>query len=253
MRWLNTLFSRNHPAEDLFAGPRPEASMIVVGDIHGRADLLEALIVQLAQEVGAEHSLVFVGDYVDRGEDSAGVLGLLQALQGALWPNRVICLRGNHESMLLDFLDDPEGMGPFWLQNGGTYTLASYGISPPDLNPVSLREARNALKDVMGSEAEAWLRNLPLSFCSGNVVAVHAGADPHRPIDEQDELHLLWGHPDFLETPRKDGIWIAHGHTIVDTPHAHAGRISVDTGAYATHRLSAAVISSAECRFLSTV
>ncbi len=246
MRFLGRLF-RADPQP-----PLPDRDLAVIGDLHGRADLLEAMVEQLANAGGTERTLVFVGDYIDRGEASASVLGLLQALQKDLWPGDVICLKGNHEAMLLDFLDAPEEAGPFWIHNGGAHTLASFGIRPAALAPDTLGAARDALRDAMGPQTEAWLRALPLSFRSGNVLVTHAGADPHAPVAQQQETHLLWGHPDFLTTPRRDGIWIAHGHTILEAPSAQAGRISVDTGAYATHRLSAALITQGECRFLTT-
>ena len=246
MRFLSRLFRA--PPQPL----SPDRDLVVIGDLHGRADLLENMVELLASAGCTTHALVFVGDYVDRGEDSAAALGLLQALQDGLWPGDVLCLKGNHEAMLLDFLDAPEEAGPFWIQNGGAHTLASFGIRPADLAPPALLEARDALRDAMGPQTEAWLRALPVCFRSGNLFVAHAGADPHAPVEQQEETHLLWGHPDFLTTPRRDGIWVAHGHTIFEAPYAQQGRISVDTGAYATHRLTAALIAQGSCYFLTT-
>src|SRR6056297_3043779 len=98
----------------------------------------------------------------------------------------------------------------------------------------------------------AWLRARPLSWRSGNVWALHAGADPHQPLDSQGDEVLLWGHPAFRRSPRRDGQWVVHGHTIVEHPHTAEGRIAVDTGAYATGRLSAALIECGAVRFLQT-
>lgn len=232
--------------------PRPDHPLVVVGDVHGRADLLKKLIEMLAAEQVTQQTLVFVGDYIDRGETSAEVLGLLQALQDGIWPGEVICLRGNHEAMMLEFLDQPEEAGAFWLKNGGAHTLASYGIHPPDMSPGPLLDARDALCDALGPRAQSWLRSLPLSHRSGNVFIAHAGADPHAPLDQQDATHLIWGHREFATTPRHDGNWVAHGHTIQDEASAENGRIAVDTGAYATHRLTAALISGGTCHFIAT-
>lgn len=247
MRFLSRLF---RPGQQ--SVPQPAAPLIVVGDIHGRADLLEQLIDRLSKHTDTNQTLVFVGDYIDRGETSADVLGLLQALQGSIWPGKVICLQGNHEAMMLDFLDEPEEAGAFWLQNGGAQTLASYGIHPPEMSPGPLLEARDALTDALGPATISWLQALPLCHHSGNVFISHAGADPQAPLDQQDATHLLWGHPEFATTPRRDGAWVAHGHTIQDQASAENGRIRVDTGAYATHRLTAALISGGICHFIAT-
>lgn len=230
----------------------PDRPFVAVGDIHGRADLLEALLARIRDQAGARVPLVFLGDYIDRGEGSAAVLAHLQALQRGGWGAEVVCLSGNHEAMMLDFLDAPETGGPLWLHNGGAQTLASFGVYPPGRAPDALRAARDDLRTALPPGTEAWLRALPLHWRSGNVFAAHAGADPNTPLDQQDAAHLLWGHPEFERTPRTDGIWVAHGHTIRDTATAHEGRIGLDTGAYATNRLSAALIAEGECRFLTT-
>lgn len=232
--------------------PRPDRPMAVVGDLHGRADLLEQMVEMIVAEAGSGLSLVFVGDHVDRGEDSATVLGLLQTLQNDIWPGEMICLRGNHEAMMLAFLDAPERAGPFWIQHGGASTLASFGIALPDGTPESLYRTRDTLCAAMPPATLAWLRDLPFSHLSGNVFVAHAGADPNAPLDHQTEESLLWGHPDFLSVGRRDGMWVAHGHYILEEPVAEAGRIAVDTGAYATHRLTAALIDEGVCRFLTT-
>ncbi len=232
--------------------PRPEHTLAVIGDLHGRSDLLELMIGMISENAGTDLTLVFVGDYIDRGENSAQVLISLQALQSYIWPSNVICLKGNHEAMMLAFLDAPEEVGAFWLENGGTSTLASYGISLPDRKPASLINASDALRSLLSDGTESWLRRLPSSHHSGNVFVAHAGADPHEPLEDQEEEHLIWGHPDFLTTPRHDNSWVAHGHWISTEPSAENGRISVDTGAYATHRLTAALIAGGTCHFLTT-
>ncbi len=240
------------PTPEFRAPLAPERSFVAVGDLHGRADLLEELLRLVAARADSRAPLVFLGDYIDRGERSAEVLAQLQALQGDGWGAEVICLKGNHEAMMLEFLAAPDAAGRLWLRNGGVQTLASYDIYPPEDSPDALHEARDALRAALPPGTEDWLRALPLSYRSGNVLATHAGADPHAPPDQQVEIHLLWGHPEFERIPRADGIWVAHGHTIRDHPTAHQGRISLDTGAYATHRLSAAIISEGKCNFLVT-
>lgn len=256
--YLKDLFAPRPPAPPAppppqFSAPLvPERPFAAVGDIHGRADLLRDLVGQLGAQAGTDWPLVFLGDYIDRGEHSAAVLAHLQELQAGGWPGEMICLMGNHEAMMLEFLEHPEEAGRRWLRNGGAHTLVSFEVPLPGPAPEALCEARDALRAALGPATEAWLRALPLCFRSGNVFAAHAGADPQTPLEAQQEEHLLWGHPAFLQTPRADGIWVVHGHTICDRATAEQGRISVDTGAYATHRLSAALIQDEQCRFITT-
>ena len=204
-----------------------------VGDIHGRLDALKALLGRLADGFAAapDGALVFLGDYVDRGPDAAAVLRRLQAMAAGDAPVETICLMGNHERMMLDAMDAPEARGPTWLRGGGAATCASFGTS----DPAGLRAA-------LPRGLEDWLRGLPRMWQDGDLVCVHAALDPHGSLRAQDEDALIWGHPAFGRVRRRDGLWVAHGHTIVDAPRARAGRISVDTGAWRTGRLTAAHI-----------
>jgi serine/threonine protein phosphatase 1 len=236
----------------------PEEPICVIGDVHGCAGLLDRLLDRLVQELPAQDGryprLIFAGDYVDRGEDTAGVLARLPELEHEGWPGEVTCLKGNHESMLVTFLDDPIASGPDWIHSGGLHTLASFRLTPP--RPTAQAEAwvelRDGLAEAMGETSVRWMRDLPLSWRSGNVLVAHAAADPERPVEAQEEDVLLWGHPDFFEVPRKDGIWVIHGHTIQASVEMRQGRIGVDTGAYATGRLSAAVIGPDGLKVMST-
>jgi serine/threonine protein phosphatase 1 len=161
---------------------------------------------------------------------------------------------GNHEAMMLDFLNAPVESGPRWLKHGGIQTLASFGISGATeaSEGTDLLRARDALYDVMGEEMVDWLNNLDPIGWSGNVAVVHAGADPSTPLEKHDPDTFVWGHPDFSRKPRRDGFWVVHGHTVVDAPSMKDGRISIDTGAYATDRLTAAVLSKDGVEFMST-
>lgn len=233
--------------------PVPEQSFVAIGDVHGRADLL----LELDRQIEAEYPhwpVVFLGDYVDRGEQTREVLELLMSVSPEGTPP-VVCLMGNHERMLLDFLDDPERGARRWLRNGGLQALASFGVAPPSAgpdDPLALLQARDRLAEAMGEDMIAWLRALPLKWHSGDVWAVHGGADPALPMDAQQPQTLLWGHPQFMRKPRTDGQWVVHGHTVVDAPHVQGGRIAVDTGAYATGCLSAAAISAGGINFVRT-
>lgn len=244
--------------------PAPDRPLYIIGDVHGRADLLQRLF-DIIDADHAAHGLrqplaVFVGDYVDRGDDSRRVLESLQAMEQNLsaageGEGEMICLMGNHEQMMLDFLDDPAAAGPRWLRNGGAQTLASFGVrwATEGASPEMLQAARDALRSAMPEGLEEWLRDLPLIALSGNIAIVHAGADPALPIDAQEPGTLLWGHPEFLIRPRTDALWVAHGHTVVSRPAVAEGRISLDTGAYFSDRLTAAIAVPGEpVRFLST-
>jgi serine/threonine protein phosphatase 1 len=243
--------SRSAPAAPAFDAPlAPDAPLHAIGDIHGRADLLDRLLEKL--EADGTERMVFLGDYVDRGEQSRDVLTSLARLCDAR-PDDVTCLLGNHEQMMLDFLDKPEDGAGRWLRNGGLQTLASFGIGniTEAPTPEQAEVAADALRQSLGAELDAWLRALPRQAASGNVHFVHAAADPALPMSAQDPRHLIWGHPAFFATPRTDGNWIVHGHTVVDQAGAESGRIAVDTGAWFTGRLTAARIAPGALDFVS--
>ncbi|WP_323764789.1 metallophosphoesterase family protein [Marinovum sp.] len=242
---LKTLLSAfRSPRPAAFGPVAPESGFYAVGDIHGRLDLLDRVLADLPDDL----PVVCVGDYIDRGEDGAGVLRRLQARPD------IIALRGNHEDMLLGFLDAPQEKGARWIRNGGLQTLASFGVTgiTQTTNGIDLKIAADALRRAMGPALIDWMRMLPLMHQSGNVTVVHAGADPALPLDQQDHRTLTWGHRDFLTTPRRDGHWVVHGHTIVDQASATEGRIAIDTGAYATGRLTVARVTPGDVSFEST-
>lgn len=233
------------PPIDLGAGAAQKIA--VIGDIHGMDAAFEDLLAQLAEQE-PEARLICVGDLIDRGEGSAAVLRRAFDLR-----HRVEVLLGNHEEMLLRFLDAPETNGARWLRYGGLQCFASFdigGVSDTSA-PECMWVARDALREAIGPELEAWLRSLPRSWQSGNVVVVHGGADPWLPISRQTNQSLTWGHPDFGHRARTDGFWVVHGHTIVETPSCANGIISVDTGAYAGGGLTAAVISADSVHFVT--
>jgi calcineurin-like phosphoesterase family protein len=246
-RWFKRKPAPQSPTA--FPPPAPETPFYAIGDVHGRLDLVEKLLARL----DPAHPVVFVGDYVDRGENSADVLRYLRTLNSHP-DRRVICLKGNHEDMLLSFLNNPERRGRNWLRNGGLQTLGSFGVA--GLSEASagqaLADAATALQQAMGNELINWLKRLHLFWSSGNLTVAHAGADPTKPIGDQPMQNLIWGHPDFCSVSRQDGMWLVHGHTIVDAPLTRNGVVSIDTGAYATGRLTAAFIENGSISFLST-
>ncbi|MEX0317515.1 MAG: metallophosphoesterase family protein [Ruegeria sp.] len=236
-------------SEDPYPPIAPDHRFYAVGDIHGRLDLLEELLTQL----DPDYPLVFVGDYIDRGENSAGVLRRLRILARDE-RRQVICLLGNHEEMLLRFVDDPKRVGRLWLQNGGLQTFASFGVT--DVTEVTSGDgavaAAESLSAAMGEDLLDWLRTRPLTWQCGNVIVAHAAMDPTVSVAEQDRRVLLWGRPALGEHRRQDGFWLVHGHTIVPEPCLQDGLISIDTGAFVTGQLTAAEISRGRVRFITT-
>ena len=219
--------------------PRPDSPVCVVGDVHGCAALLGQLLDMIAAKPGADRvRLILAGDMIDRGPDSAAVLARVQALCEA---DRAVALMGNHERMMLDFLDTPAQVGPLWLANGGDATLLSLGVNmrrtPGKTEEMQALAA--ALRAALPPGQETWLRALPLSWREDALAVSHAGADPDLPFEDQDDRVLLWGHRDFRRRARTDGLWIVHGHVIAREVTAEDGRIGTDTGAFATGRLSA--------------
>ncbi|WP_166418810.1 metallophosphoesterase [Cochlodiniinecator piscidefendens] len=230
----------------------PDESFYAIGDIHGCDRLLAQLLDKILHDSrGLSHQIICVGDYVDRGEESAQVLRRLFALHQSEHVN-LTCLIGNHEDMMLRFIEDPESHGERWLRYGGLQTLASFGVrGAVGANKASMTALRDALKEAMGAPLIAWMQSMPTQWQSGNVAVVHAGADPQLPLRLQDPYVLKWGHPRFQQETRTDDVWVLHGHTIIDKPEATNGRIAIDTGAYATGQLTAAYIDCDTARFLS--
>lgn len=246
-------WTRARPVQ--FSAPIDAGGLIyAVGDIHGRSDLLAPLIDRIFDDAAAFRAtpkIIFLGDYIDRGEHSRETIDLLMALAGESGAETVF-LMGNHEEMLLRFLREP-ATGGRWLRYGGLQTLMSYGVGRLG----SLHEEgeatrlRDELVAALGPHL-GFVEGLRLSHRAGNLLFAHAGADPAVPADEQDIDTLLWGCRAFATTDRDDGIWVVHGHVVVDQPSADRGRIAVDTGAYFSGRLTAARIAGGEAVFLET-
>ncbi|QUD90836.1 serine/threonine protein phosphatase [Phenylobacterium montanum] len=226
-----------------------------VGDIHGRLDLLQRLLTAISADAVQTHSnerplVVFLGDYIDRGAESRGVIDQILTLrrQGRF---EVRCLKGNHEQALLQFLEDP-GFGPAWVGHGGGPTLMSYGIAPPQMrsDEEGWEATRLAFRAALPPHHLAFFETLELSLVVGDYLFVHAGVRPGVPLTDQAEQDLLWIRGDFLNDPGGFEKMIVHGHTPVDRPYIGRSRIAVDTGAYATGLLSAARLVGRERDFL---
>lgn len=252
MDWLR-LFGGGEGATARF----PEGRVaFAIGDIHGRADLLAAMLDMLEREVaaarreGGEPLVVFLGDYVDRGPESARVIELLLERRPADCDRRY--LLGNHEHAMLAFLDAP-ATNRAWLMYGGVETLASYGVEPPSPHSadVDLEIAATELRAKLPSAHFDFLTGLELYVEAGPYVFVHAGIDPARRLAKQRAVDLLWIRDRFLSSRRRFSHRVVHGHTPTPEPFADERRVGVDTGAYATGRLTAARIEGDGVDFLT--
>jgi len=231
----------------------PEGMRVyAVGDIHGCLSELDSLLATILNDaVGyyGERQLVFLGDYVDRGPDSKGVLNRLLAPAEGFNAHYIL---GNHDQTLLDFLENPS-LFRDWRDFGGRETLMSYGVTPPRFdNEEAYSQARDKLRSAMPQSHLDFLRSLQYSVTIGSYHFVHAGVRPGVPLDRQVPEDLLWIRDEFLLSNTDHGKTIVHGHTPMEEPVKLPNRISVDTGVYATGKLTAAVLEGAECRFLST-
>jgi serine/threonine protein phosphatase 1 len=222
-----------------------------VGDIHGRADLLGEMIdrirVDMDRHSARRQVTVFLGDYVDRGPDSRLVVDMLLALsQGG----NAVCLKGNHEAILVRFPQEPS-LWENWVAFGGMQTLLSYGLRiPARLAREDQVRVAEEFRQALPPEHLHFLESLPLSYVSGNVAFVHAGLRPNIPLDQQQEEDLLWIRRPFLDHRSPFSHFVVHGHTPVESPEVHTNRINIDTGAFATGRLSCIALEGSSHMFL---
>jgi serine/threonine protein phosphatase 1 len=221
-----------------------------IGDVHGHLDLLKALLVKIDEDAskrppGRQIRLIFMGDYIDRGDQSSEVIAFLIHLQQQCGEH-VVFLAGNHEAALLSFLNDPS-KGRDWLNWGGKQTLASYGVAPPlgNFGPADLVAVRDALAHAMADHAE-FLHGLARFTTSGSVVFAHAALDPAYPLEQQPDAALLWGKVTGKARSGLPNYRLVHGHfpsaKPVSTPH----HICIDTGAYYTGTLTAVRLDEEE-------
>ena len=228
-----------------------------VGDVHGRLDLLNALLAQIeadriAVRPAARPLLVFMGDYVDRGPASMGVIDRIVGITRRK-AFETVALMGNHEQTLLQFLGDARA-GPIWVMHGGKETLVDYGIIAPfiDAAPAAWEAARNAFVRALPRRHREFLAGLRLQAACGDYFFAHAGVRPGVPLGQQAEQDLLTIRRDFLAANAPFGKVVVHGHTPTEEPYSGPNRINVDTGAYASGVLTAVRLEGAERRFIQS-
>lgn len=243
----SAIVQRHHLTADTW----PDA-LFVIGDVHGCLSQLLDLEARIVADAAALPSkwIVLLGDYVDRGPDSAAVLDHLVAKQPDGFVR--VCLAGNHETMMLAYFDNPSG-DDSWLQLGGDQTLLSYGIDADEMRHHATTSARRRqiLDAHVPSSHIDFLRALPVTCSVGNVVCVHAGLVPGIPTQQQKEADMLWMRyrPDTDASPDDDRI-VVHGHTPTSVPLMLPHRIAIDTGAFATGVLSAVHLDASGNRML---
>ena len=245
MAMLRSLIRRRAEAPTPPKAPRTDPDTVVwaFGDVHGRSDLLDPLLTAIMADLdtcGATRRIIIgLGDYVDRGPDSAGVLDLLIRAQSRS-DIEVRLLRGNHEAFLDRFLHRPDA-GPSWCEHGGRATLNAYGVAAPTFrqDDAAWRDAAAALSAALPVSHRALLNRLELSIECGGYFFCHAGARPGIPLARQGAEDLLWIRQEFLSSGQLFERTIVHGHTAAPSLHIDHRRIGLDTGAYATGVLSA--------------
>ena len=237
--WFRKLFAArdDHDEPAVPAGCR----IYAVGDVHGRDDLLAELLDRIARDIDARPSadnvLVFLGDLIDRGPDSAGVVERLKSYS----PDRVrtIFLAGNHEEVLLRILGGDDQLIADWLRFGGAECMQSYGVDPKRLRRMSQADAGDAIRDAIPSPHAEFIRGFADTFRAGDYLFVHAGIRPGVPVADQSQLDLRWIRDPFLTDPTDHGFIVVHGHTIGEQIEERPNRIGIDTGAYQSGVLTA--------------
>jgi serine/threonine protein phosphatase 1 len=254
--WLGKMRKRRsephggRPADLSYVPQLAGLRLAVVGDIHGRADLLMELHRRLDALAGGTPPIeIYLGDYLDRGPHSAQVV---EALIARRQRRHVVCLMGNHERMLLRALADP-GAVKEWLHYGGEDTLRSYGLGAGDVRGAAERDpeaVRRVMRELIPRDHVAFLGKLALRFSAGGFAFVHAGIRPGVALRNQHEQDLLWIRKGFLDSTADHGFVVVHGHTPVRVPEFKSNRINLDTGAVYTGMLTCLMISDDEMSFV---
>jgi serine/threonine protein phosphatase 1 len=225
-----------------------------IGDVHGRRDLLDQLLALIEADLDRDPPeqavMVFLGDLIDRGNDSHGVVERLRNYQpsGA----RTVFLLGNHEEVLLRLLAGERAILESWLKFGGAECLMSYGVDAATLNPGNEREALRMVRKAIPESHRAFLRSFADTLRIGDYLFVHAGIRPKIEIDRQTQRDLRWIRRDFLDDEGDHGLVVVHGHTIEPEVQIRPNRIGIDTGAYRSGCLTSLVLEGCERRIIDT-
>ena len=252
LKTLRQIFAREADAAPGAAIPAGER-VYAVGDIHGRLDLFEAIIEAIERDDAANKpamtTVVLLGDLVDRGPDSAGVLA-----RARLWQQQrsVRILAGNHEEMFLSSFEDIEVLRHF-LRFGGKETVLSYGVDRDVYNAAELEEVQTMMLAVVPEADRNFMRGFEDMIAIGDYLFVHAGIAPGVPFEEQRRKDLRWIREPFLSHGEPHAAVVVHGHTISDEPVERGNRIGIDTGAYSSGRLTALALEGTTRRYIEAI
>jgi serine/threonine protein phosphatase 1 len=239
------------------SGRRPSLPLglrvYAIGDVHGRLDLLDQLLTLIAADTRGRPANqilhVFLGDYIDRGPSSCQTIARLIAHGGQ---NEAVFLKGNHEAIAVRCLRDPSIFDQ-WMRLGGLETLTSYGVSfdgVPDRKPIAMLQS--AFHEALPATHLRFFRDLQVSFACGDFFFVHAGVKPRVELSEQKENDLLWIRDEFLNSTEDFGKIVVHGHTPTREIQVMPNRVNIDTGAFATDRLTCLVIEGSGLSVIDT-
>lgn len=225
-----------------------------IGDIHGRRDLLDDLLTRIdaddAERGPAQTQIIFLGDLVDRGSDSRGVVERMIQLSEA--SDNVRLLKGNHEELLIRVYEGDKRATSLFHRVGGRETMLSYGMSEADYDAVDLSELAELIPNHVPIAHIDFLKGFDDWIEAGDYLFVHAGVRPGLSIDEQETSDLRWIRREFTEHKGEFSHMVIHGHTITEGVDEQRNRIGIDTGAFATGKLTAIGIEGSERWFLST-
>ena len=251
--WINTFRNVLRSAPPIQSERRvPDGIRVYcVGDIHGRDDLLEEMAGRVEADMEPRSFdqvvTVFLGDYVDRG---LGSMPVVDKLSRGEWPTPIVALAGNHEDLLLAFLEDASVLEA-WRNLGGLETLHSYGVNVRlAMTGRDFGTVRQAFVVRLPEGHRHFLANLKVSTTIGDYFFCHAGVRPGVPLERQNREDLLTIRSAFLSSEAEHGKVIVHGHTPAVTPEVRTNRIGIDTAAYATNRLTCLVLEHCQRRFL---
>jgi serine/threonine protein phosphatase 1 len=241
---------RRQPKADLPAGQR----LYAIGDVHGRLDLLDALLDRIDDDNSArkpaETHVLLLGDLIDRGPYSSGVVRRIMAGDDRF--ASLGALKGNHEASLLAVLAGETQWLASWLDYGGRASLRSWGVDDAVLRSEDEEAIVASARAAVPADQHAWLAALPTRHRAGDYLFVHAGVRPGVAIDAQSDDDLLWIRGEFLNDRSDHGVVVVHGHTICREPELRTNRIGIDTGAYLSGALTAVGLEDGERWFLAT-
>lgn len=257
LKLFANLFDRGRGASAGLPALPAGSRVYAVGDIHGRMDLFAEMIERIEADDeargDAQTLVILLGDLVDRGPDSAGVIAAARDWQ-ARRPVRI--LMGNHEEMFLRALGDASALRHF-LRVGGRETILSYGIAPDAYRRLTVEELHRVLPEHVPAADIAFLRDMEGLIVLGDYVFVHAGIDPSRPLDDQIEGDVRWIREPFLSHPEPLDVCVIHGHTIrpeveISARRGWPNRIGIDTGAFRSGKLTAIGLQDTDRWFMET-